>query len=346
MHRFATAPALLLLLSASAVAFQKPDGDSPNDDTELAALIDQLGSRDFRARQLATKELKQAGAKAIPRLLRRVRSGPLELAARSMAIFERAYVGDEEAATAAADVALESLAESKRQAVAEMAKAVLRRNQAVRTRIAIAHLTRLNADFWDAEAEAAFENPERKNVPNPGLNRRVQFTTTSPPRLILDRQWKGGVEGLKYVRRLASANIHIYLIAGVPIPEAAKLELEAAFSNGNVVPRGPVMLGVKASAFGPGVVVGDVETYSSAWNVLKRHDRLTKMDGEELQDFSDLIAILKTHEVGDKVVFEVETIENNKRRIEERVVTLKNWRLPRTKPQSKPDKAEKPATQP
>jgi len=340
MHPLATAPVLLLLVSSSGIAFQTPDGDSPKEHAPLASLIDQLGSRDFRARQTATKELKEAGAKAMPLLLRRVRSGPLELAARAMSIFERAYVGHDKVATAAADVALESLAESKRQALAEMAKAVLRRNQEVRTRIAIAHLKRLNADFWDANAEAALQNPGLKNLPN----RRNQFQSATPSRLILDRQWKGGVEGLKYVRRLANANIHVYLIAGLPVPEAAKLELEAGFTNGNVVPRGPVMLGVRASPFGPGVVVRDVEKYSSAWNVLQEHDRLTKMDGEELQDFSDLIAILKTHKVGDKVVFEVETIAGNERRTEERVVTLKNWRLPGTKP--KPPTGGKPVPQP
>lgn len=333
-------------------SLQSPDAQASQDsvpyvtptDAKLSALIDQLGSRGFRDRQRATQALKAAGAKAIPILHKRVSSGRLELAARAMSIFERAYIGRDPAGVAAADVVLEALAESKRQAVSEMAKTVLERNEEVRTRLAIANLTKLNAEYWDGSARSAAQDEEPVGQQVPAFIRRGQFEPETTPRLILDRQWTGGVEGLKYVRRLTNTRIVVYLVKGLPVPEAAKLELDAAFPNGNVTRRGPVMLGVKASPVGP-VIVSDVEDYSSAWKVLKQFDRLLAMDGEEVLDFDHLIGMLKTRKVGDQVEFDVQwTNDEGKLRTEKRTVTLKDWRLPRATPQNKKQPVAKPKT--
>ncbi len=310
--------------------------DPPPASAEIPKLIADLESRDFRTRQKATRSLKNAGAASIAPLFKRIQSGRLELGVRAMSILERAYAGKDKKAIAAADVALEALAESKRQAIAELALAVLNRHKDVRTRLTVQHLLRFNAALEDYTP--------RKNGVAPGMD----FESLRPPRLILDNGWKGGISNLKYVKRLAGAGFHIYVVAGIPVPERELLELEAAFEDTIVTRRGEVMLGVlPSSGFGPGVTVREVVKGSSAdLGDIHEGDRLMAFNGEELQDFSDLVALLKGKKVGDVVEFTVlpQRQPGQEREVQSRMVKLKGWR---TEPKPKgPATTEPPSVQP
>lgn len=283
----------------------KPTKQSIND------LIAKLESRDFRVRQRATRDLLKIGVPAIEPLHKRVYSGRLELAVRAMSIFESAYVGKNPAAADAADLILEEIALSKRQELAEQAIAVLQRNQATRTRRAIVELVKLGGEVTkdtDADQNSRFAGDDRSY-------------------LVIDKQWTGGVDGLKYVRRLMGGDFQIYIIDGVPIPEKDLLELEASFELPIVARRGPAMLGISGSAARVGCMVSSVTAGKAARRAgIREGDVILEMDGESIEDFAELVEMLRPMQPDQEIRLKV--MRDIGREPKEIVVKLDRWKAP------------------
>jgi hypothetical protein len=276
--------------------------EEPANRPVVETLITKLESPDFRDRQQATRLLLKLGPATLKPLKNRVYDGSLELAVRAMSIFESAYVGKDPTAVAVADEALEELARSKRQELAEHAQSVLVRNRATRTKIAVANLLRLGGEV-DNYA--------------PKQNVRVEdFQRDGPPLLILNKNWKGGVEGLKYVRRLKGAGFQIYLIDGAPLSEKAITELEASFDAPVIARRGTAMLGISGARATAGCLVLNVVEGKAAEKAgLRSGDIIQEMDGKPIEDFDKLVELLRNKQADE-------------------IIELKLLREPRDQPQS------------
>ncbi len=324
------------------VALLVPSLGIAEDERGIGDLISDLESSDFRARQQATRELRKRGAIAIKLLEKRVRKGRLELAVRAMSIFEHAYIGSDQKAAFLADEALESFAESERQALGELAKAVLVRNRATRVDRAIKRLRSLGAEVKNYNP--SLEKP--RNIQDFGR-------PTDNPYVAIDENWKGGVAGLKYIRRLNGSAFQIYMVNTAPLEEKAVVELEAAFDGDTVHRRGP-LLGILSGRGGNGVQVNDAVEGTAAHEAgIKPGDFIEKIDNKELTDFDHLIEELMRRKPGDTVTFTVIRTIAIQREREERVetkeikVTLRSWRNEKKEAPAKPiDPAPQPEKQP
>lgn len=307
----------------------------------IDAVISQLGSPSFKKRQQATRLLLKMGNRAIEPLLKRVQTGRLELAVRAVSIFETAYIGDDPAARAAADKALEGLVLSKRQELAEQARGVLSRNVETRVRIALTRLEQFGARVYN------FDRLPNGLRPDDPLARRQGLSGVEPPSLVLDERWKGGVEGLKYVRRLKGTGVLIYLIDGVKIPEKTIVELEAVFDQTTIARRGSGMLGIKGSSNPGGCFVSEVvEGLAGEAAKLEAGDTILELDGTIVRDFPDLVEQLRSRKAGQSIKLKVERDLSGKVEILE--ATLGEWRPPTNKPPELPraEPAKKPEQKP
>lgn len=312
----------LLLCGAIAAA---DDGEAkPSSSSKIGAVISRLESPDFHTRQKATRALRKMGEEAIGPLLKRARTGRLELAVRAMSIFESAYIGDDAKAASAADVALEELAASERQDLAEHALGILSRNSRTRTRIAIQHLRRMGAETYNYNEE---DGGKKLSLNQPQLGGRQTDTY-----LVIDATWKGGVDGLKYVRRLAGTDFNIYFIDGAGVPEKAITELEAAFETNVIARRGSGMLGIKGARAGNGCVVSEVVKGKAAdKSGVRQWDVILEMDGKPVADFEQLVEMLRMKKVDDVIKLKIsrETLGGGPQMLS---VKLGRWKPPVSKP--------------
>jgi hypothetical protein len=317
-------------------AFAAQEAVSQEPASAIGAIISQLESPSFKKRQQATRLLLKMGDRAIEPLLKRVQTGRLELAVRAVSIFESAYIGKDPAAIAAADKALEGLVFSQRQELAEQAQGVLSRNVETRVRIALASLEQLGARVYN------FDRPPDGWAEPPAL--RQGLVDREPPSVVLNERWKGGADGLKYVRRLRGTGVLIYLIDGVKIPEKRIVELESVFDTTTIARRGSGMLGIKGSSNPGGCFVSDVvEGLAGAQAGLKAGDTILELDGRIVRDFPDLVDQLRSRKAGQSIKLKVERDLSGK--VENLEATLGEWHPPTNKPRRVPP-GLKPAKKP
>ncbi|MFK7817675.1 MAG: PDZ domain-containing protein [Planctomycetaceae bacterium] len=301
---------LCCVLAVPSISFARPvQVENSPVEPVVSKLISQLESPRFRDRQTATRLLLKRGATAIPPLKKRVYSGRLELAVRAISIFESAYIGKDPAAAAAADDALEELAESDRQELAEHAKSVLERNYGARTRFAVENLRRLGGEVDNY--------PDRQNDPS----------QQGVPFLILNKKWKGGAKGLKYVRRLKGSRFQIYVIDGVPLAERDIVELEASFDNPVVARRGSAMLGISGARAAAGcLIMNVVEGKAAEAAGLRSGDIIQELDGKQIEDFEKLVELLRDKQADD--IIQLKVLREPRTEAQAIRVKLGHWRPP------------------
>jgi hypothetical protein len=114
---------LLSALTAFSVAGEP--GNAPPSTEEVQALIAQLESADFKARQVASRRLAEAGPAAIEPLTRAAQSVERETMVRALDILAQFSKSEDESLKAAARAGLEQVAESSNPRAAARAKAIL-----------------------------------------------------------------------------------------------------------------------------------------------------------------------------------------------------------------------------
>ena len=316
--------AVLSLSLACLVTGARGADDKQTPDAHIARLIAQLESPRFRERQQATRELLKVGSPAIRPLFERAKTGRLEVAVRAIAVFEAAYTGSDAEGIKAASTALEALAISPQNDLAEHARAVLERNQPLRTQLAVKELRALGGVIENYDPEPLVRSP------------RIQLGqngSSDAPWLVLDAGWKGGTEGLAYVLRLKGTPFHIYIIDGVPLDEKAINSVASEFDEAVVVRRGSAMLGVSGISNGGGCYVTGVVRGTGAWTAgIREGDMILKFDGEDILDFSELVERLKQQKAGDIITLTVASENDPTNTPVDRKVKLGLWRPPVSKP--------------
>jgi len=287
----------------------------------VSRLVENLGHREYRVRRHATRELVRRGAEAVPALQRVVRNGPLEAAARAIIVLERIYVDldVDESTLDRIETTLEDLRRSGRSSVAQLAGDVLTRHSGIRERRALAAIERLGGIIEYLPSEYTRNNGN--NGDDGEETHIVNF-------VLLGSKWKGGDDGLKYIRRIRSLR-NLYIArnkAFSPVSQEALDKLAADRPNLQIHERGLACLGVSGQqAFGgntPGCYISVVKGGSAAAKGgMRRGDFVTSFGGKRVRDFQALVEEIAEYKPGEEV--EVGVIRGG-RQVKLKVV-LQEW---------------------
>ena len=278
-----TAATLLLTLECAAAKPPKPQAAETQ--KTVARLIADLDSDKYAVRLQASRKLSRMGQPVVDPLAKAAEQGSLEVAIRAISLLEVYFIGEKEAVAEEAESAFEHLAASKNRAVARRAQSVLAAHQDVRQERALAAFVKLG-----------------------GIRRPLSRVPKGemPFLLQIGSSWKGGDEGLKYVKRLPNL-MHLYRIDGNNISEKAWEDLAVAMPLLKIHHRGPAFLGIRGDAIHRGgCLIGEVTPESAAEKGgIRKGDVITSLAGKKVSDFDTLIAIIQNNKAGDKVAIEV-----------------------------------------
>ena len=275
------------------VARVKPSAD------DIERWIQDLNAPEFAKREEATRRLIAAGSVAAEPLVKAAHTGSLEVTCRINTILRTWYTSGKEELIEPAEVAFEQLKESKNRHIASRADATLEQfASTIRQDRALAEINKLGGSVKELTGNGL-------RAIGPGESKQLM--------VILGRDWRGGDDGLKYVRRLSS-DTALYLLhnrvteklltPGVT-PEAVEL-LRRDMPRLRVAYRGPAFLGISPQNRIPGCYVGDVSPDSPAAKAkIRSGDVVTKFDGKPVSDFDELVLLIQDKQPGDKTKIEV-----------------------------------------
>jgi len=274
---------------------QVPDAPAvePAKESELPALVGELGHRDEAVRRRATARLIATGRPAIAPLATAAAEGSLEVRVRAVTILREIYIRGDDEAIDAAEVALEELAAQKSASVASRAGAVLSMNYEVRERRAISEIQKLGAIVEYSDQAIA--------DPNLAENRFIAH-------VVLGKDWTGGIEGLKHIKRLERLRL-LYYIPESGVTEEALKDVQASVPNLQVQRRGRSCLGVSCltDPNANGCQVMKLVPGSAAARAgFQLGDVIVAFDSKPVKDFDSLISLIGTTKPGDKVKIEVQ----------------------------------------
>lgn len=276
------------------VAAAKP---SPDD---LERWIQDLNAPEFAKREEATRRLIAAGPVVVDALVKASQSSSLETTCRINTILRAWYTSGKDELIEPAEVAFEKLAESKNRHAAGRAVATLEQYATtIRQARAIAQIERLGGSV------------EESNVA--GRPRVVGPEDTKFYMVILGRSWRGGEEGLKYLRRVAGLRT-LYLlqdqtsgkIVTPGITQDSIDELHRAIPPLVIDYRGPAFLGVKAMANNTLCRIDEVPPDTPAARAkLLPGDVVYQFDGLPVNSFQELVKHIGSKQPGDVIKLEV-----------------------------------------
>lgn len=291
---FAERSAGVAVASGQPAIAEKPAPKPKLTAAQIAKLVEDLGARKFAVREEATKQLLAAGTPAVAPLLQAAEEENLEVRLRVLRILETLFTEGSHAEYVAAESALEQLQQSKNGSLSSRAGNILASMADVREKRAIAAIRDLNGILKSDTNQMAF-------MPN-NLPVGEEWVTT----VILKKNWKGNVEGLKHLENLRFLRT-VYVVEGV-LPAGTMAQLERKLPNVKVEPRGGACLGVGGYPTEGGCEISLVNPGSAAAKAgLRQGDLIVafngkrgEKDGEPL-DFDRLVQLIKEVDAGDKV---------------------------------------------
>ncbi|MFM9960187.1 MAG: PDZ domain-containing protein [Planctomycetaceae bacterium] len=276
------------------VAPAKPSSD------DLERWIQDLNAPEFAKREEATRRLIAAGPVVVEALVKAAQSSSLEATCRINTILRAWYTSGKDELIDPAEVAFEKLAESKNKHAAGRAVATLEQ-----------YATTIRQDRAIAQIERLGGSVEVSNVA--GRLRVVGPEDTKFYMIILGRSWRGGEEGLKYLRRVAGLRT-LYLlqdqtsgkIVTPGITQDSIDELHRAIPPLVIDYRGPAFLGVKAMANNTLCRIDEVPPDTPAARAkLLPGDVIYQFDGLPVNSFQELVKHIGTKQPGDVIKLEV-----------------------------------------
>jgi len=287
--------------------------------------IAQLDDDQYATREQAQLHLEHTGLAALDAVADAAHNGSLERATRAINIL---LSWSESRDSALQIAALEKLAALPNRSEAEMASQMLAN---VREQAALEAITALGGHYMlDPQARGVFQQQQRRQQP--------------PLQIIIGLQWKGGVEGLKHlsaIRRATTVSLHSARLGdealeplaklphvrrielyGTDISSAAIKKLREQIPSVKIAVRSAARLGIQGYHQNGGALVNAIMQGSAAEKAgLQPRDLITEMDGEKLQDFTDLTDRIAQHQPGDTVVLKI--VRNGN--VQELKVTFDRW---------------------
>lgn len=302
----------LIVLVATSVIVAAPPPPPPLARTvrrelrPVGELIVSLDAASFSERRKATRDLYESGRAAAVPLGRAARERSLEVASRAVAVLERMYLSVDLDVAASSEDVLEGLAVDASPRVARRARAVLSAHLHIRQRRAVDQVRRLGGIFKDRDDGIVDPNS-------------AELLGQPIPTLQLGEDWQGGVKGLRYVRRLSQLR-SLLVIEGAGLPDAVVDSLKRELPFLSIQRRGRALLGV--SARGTPCQISLVRAGSAADKAgIKTEDVITTFDGQKVENFEQLVALIKKTKPGQKVPVSVMRSTRSLKFI----VTLDDW---------------------
>jgi hypothetical protein len=307
-HKFRSCFALIALTSS--IAASGEPGTSPNakqTPPHIAELIQRLEHSDFAQREAASRQLQESGTEAIAALLDAAIHQPPEAAIRSLHILENLLLSDDMSVFEAADDGLTQLMASDRGNVVVAASQILSRHMLLREERAVAAIRELGGtvqyDVPDPNQDVRrqiFLGPERHQLSS------LDFV---PRKILLGTDWKGGLEGLKYLRWLGHRDqLELYVTRGAKVSLADAQALGSVLPNLIVHERGP-FLGLEGNTH-PGVeqcIVGRVVADGPAARAgLQANDNILQLEGRKITSFQDLVDQLIPYQIGEELTLTID----------------------------------------
>lgn len=264
-----------------------------------AELVDDLEHYRFASRVFATRELSRRGEAVLPQLLDAVENGRPETVARSTTVLQKIYSNEQTdlAVVEKMETRFAKIRKSKNSNAAQHLAALLDRNGALREERALARIRELGGivDYSDARSRQ-FQEIENES--------RVNF-------ILLGRKWRGGDDGLKYIKRISGLE-QLYVARGrkfEPVSPEALQELQREMPGMEVQPRGLACLGVSGAAQGNGFngcYVQFVKPGSAAdKGDLKTADLIVQFGGKPVDSFETLVKLIADRDPGETVEIRV-----------------------------------------
>lgn len=277
----------------------RPAVEAPPALPPVPLLIEHLGSDKFATRAAATRDLSRSGRAAVSALESAALSNQPEVAIRALSaletVWDRAMDSGDASAAGAALVAMDRLSAVEDPVVRDRVEGILISHRGSIAKYAIDEIQRLGGSVRLEPLQSSGIGEE--------AHPSVKF-------VIIGRNWKGGEEGLRHVRRTAPS-AGVYFIDGADVPEGAMQRFVAA-TGIPATQRGASYLGVQGTAAGgvplfpqPGVngaPVGVVEPKTSAAKGgLLPGDVITKFNGTDIPHWEALVEAIKATDLGQKV---------------------------------------------
>ncbi|WP_339910985.1 PDZ domain-containing protein [Symmachiella dynata] len=309
----------LLLLTAFILLFPLPllgDDESAQQSAMIQQDIAALSSDNFAEREAATKRLKTLGRPAIAPLAKAASNAELETTNRVLQVLASFYDNNDDATLDELDAALEELVESAEPSAARRAAAAIAVHADDRDRRAIKKLKELKAMVL----------PAGINGPNEDIG--------GPLQIWIDDQWQGGDKELRQFRRLRPGRLQaVYRVQDCPASLDAVRKLEQQIPNSSVQERGAACLGLQA---GPPKARGfEIQKATPEGSIaaagIRDRDVIIKYAGQVVDNFEQLVEMIKKNKVGDTVKVEFLRSIKNDDNLDEEVqlsadVRLKSWR--------------------
>lgn len=317
-------PTLLTVVTTLLLALPPGAFAAESAATDVSALIEQLDDSEFARREAAVNALQQRGADVIPPLVKAAQAGSPEVSSRAVQLLEHFMESDQAATIDAADAALDSLLDSSAPQAAALAGAALERNAPIREQRAIAKITELGGQIQMGPQLELVNQPQ-------GLLIEPNAMVLRPRTILLGRDWKGGVEGLKYLRRLTHIyKLQLYIEQGSNVPLTEAQALAGVLPGLDVHHRGPY-LGIGSMSNGvTDCIISEVKPDSPAAKAgLQPRDTIVALNDQPIQQFHALVDELKSHAIGDTVTITVQRYDTITRqeRLMDIDVELEGWKL-------------------
>ncbi len=267
---------------------------------EIEQWIRDLNAPEFTRREAATRNLIAAGADAAELLVKAVQTSSLESTCRITTILRAWYTSGKDELIEPAEVAFEQLVESKNRHMASRAVAVLDQYATtIRQDRAIAQIKQFGGTIEVSTMMG------RLRIAGPDETRSFL--------VILGRNWRGGEEGLKYLRRVSGLT-QLYLlqdqttgkIVTPGVTQDSIDELRRVLPALAVDYRGPAFLGVKTLPNIPICHIHEVPADTPADRAkLMAGDVVIGFDDKPVNSFPDLVKLIGTKQPGDVIKLEV-----------------------------------------
>ena len=286
---------LWLLEPTEPVSPNLPLATAEDDQKTLSADLKALEHAEFRVRESAAKRLVARQVTVVPVLAALAQTGSAEAAVRAFELLRQLHRDGNDETYEAVETTYDALVQSDNILAASRAEAAIEAVSEVRHRRALASFRKLGGLVQFESEEDTTED-------------------ASPPPIraaMINQQWKGGDEGLKYLRRIEDFRSAIqfrsppgiYFIRGAKISPEALDGLKASFGAA-VVERGPACLGVmQQQGVGEDVLrIDQVVADSAAGRAgLQSDDIILEFDDVPIPNFKVLVEKIGDRQPGDKI---------------------------------------------
>jgi len=286
---------LWLLEPTEPVSPGSPATTAEDDQKTLAADLKALEHAEFRVREAAAQRLVLHRVAVVPQLAALAQTGSAESSVRAFELLRQLHRDGDDETYEAVEATYEALIQSDNILAASRAEAAIEAVSEVRHRRALASFRKLGGLVQFASEEDTTED-------------------AAPPPIkavMINQGWKGGDDGLKYLRRIDDFRQTIqfrpppgiYFIRGAKISPEALDDLKAAFGRA-VAERGPACLGVMQKQDGGDEIlrIDEVVADSAAGRAgLQPDDVILEFDDVPIPNFKTLVEKIGNRQPGDKI---------------------------------------------